>query len=180
MQLVHQIRRWRRVGLCTLLCMLLRGSGLAQTDASTPPAKPAQTSTTSSAKPKPTTAKQGRPRQDNCKEARPASHRLDAGPRNSDRPHPRALHAGRTFRNVGQCHPSRDAALSGRSRMAVEDDSRCPSTDQTRIRPQLRPPAQSRERNDVHCASRRRSEARGQISSAGKQHSPTIASNPPL
>jgi hypothetical protein len=57
MQLVHQIRRWRRVGLCTLLCMLLRGSGLAQTDASTPPAKPAQTSKTPSAKPKPTTAK---------------------------------------------------------------------------------------------------------------------------
>jgi hypothetical protein len=58
MQLVRQIRQWQgqRVALCTLLCLLVCGSGFAQTDASTPPPKPAQTAAAPAAKAKPNTA----------------------------------------------------------------------------------------------------------------------------
>jgi hypothetical protein len=39
------IRRWRRVGLCSLLCLAVHGLAIAQTETSTPPPKkPAQTS----------------------------------------------------------------------------------------------------------------------------------------
>ena len=50
-----QIRGWRRLGLCGVLCMAVNGLALAQTAASTPPKKPAQTSTTHTAKAKPST-----------------------------------------------------------------------------------------------------------------------------
>src|SRR5271157_3259619 len=51
-----QIRGWRRLGLCGVLCMAVHGLAVAQTTASTPPKKPAQTSTTHTAKAKhPTT-----------------------------------------------------------------------------------------------------------------------------
>jgi hypothetical protein len=39
-----QIRSWRRVGLCSLLCLAVHGLAIAQSDTSTPPKKPAQTS----------------------------------------------------------------------------------------------------------------------------------------
>ena len=80
--------------------------------------------------------------------------------------HPRALHARRAHRNVGRRHAGRDAALSGRSGMAVEDNSRFPSADQTRIRPQPRSPAQSGKRNDTH-ARRGRSKDGGETDSSG-------------
>src|SRR5208283_1494288 len=59
-----QIRGWRRVGLCGLLCLAVHGFAIAQTTTSTPPKKPAQTSTTHTAKAKQsttthTTAKHG-------------------------------------------------------------------------------------------------------------------------
>lgn len=47
--------QWQRVGLCTLLCLFACGSAVAQTDTSTPPTKPAQTSTTPAPKTKPHT-----------------------------------------------------------------------------------------------------------------------------
>jgi hypothetical protein len=37
-----QIRRWRRAGLCSLLCLAVHGLAIAQAEASTPPRKPAQ------------------------------------------------------------------------------------------------------------------------------------------
>jgi len=50
-----QIRGWRRLGLCGVLCVAVP-LAIAQTAASTPPKKPAQTSTTHTAKAKhPTT-----------------------------------------------------------------------------------------------------------------------------
>jgi hypothetical protein len=57
MQWTGKIRcwHWRRVGFCTLLCLLVRGSAVAQTDASTPPTKLAQTSATPAPKAKPHT-----------------------------------------------------------------------------------------------------------------------------
>ena len=36
------IRRWRRAGLCSLLCLAVPGLAVAQTETSTPPTKPAQ------------------------------------------------------------------------------------------------------------------------------------------
>jgi cytoskeletal protein RodZ len=44
MRLAHQIRRWRRVGLCSLLCLAVHGLAMAQTQTSTAPKKPAQAS----------------------------------------------------------------------------------------------------------------------------------------
>ncbi len=38
-----RIRRWRRVGICSLLCLAVHGLAMAQTETSTPPKKPAQT-----------------------------------------------------------------------------------------------------------------------------------------
>ena len=46
----EQIRRWRRVGLCGLLCVAVHGLAIA--DTSTPPTKPAQASTATAAKAK--------------------------------------------------------------------------------------------------------------------------------
>ncbi len=53
----EQIRRWRRVGLCGLLCVAVHGPAFA--DTSTPPKKAAQTSTVPAAKAKHHTS--GRP-----------------------------------------------------------------------------------------------------------------------
>jgi hypothetical protein len=50
MQRAHQIRRWLRIGLCSLLCLAVHGLAIA--DTSTPPKKPAQASTTPPAKAK--------------------------------------------------------------------------------------------------------------------------------
>ena len=47
-----QIRGWQRLGLCTLLCLAVHGLAIAQTATSTPPRKPAQASTTHTAKAK--------------------------------------------------------------------------------------------------------------------------------
>jgi hypothetical protein len=44
MRLAHQIRRWRRVGLCTLLCLAVHGLAMAQTPTSAAPEKPAHAS----------------------------------------------------------------------------------------------------------------------------------------
>ena len=46
----EQIRRWRRVGLCGLLCVAVHGLAIADTP--TPPTKPAPASTTPAAKAK--------------------------------------------------------------------------------------------------------------------------------
>lgn len=45
-----QIRRWQRVSLCGLLCLAAHGLAIAQTETSTPPKKPAQTSAAPSKK----------------------------------------------------------------------------------------------------------------------------------
>jgi hypothetical protein len=50
-----QIRGWRRLGLCGVLCVAVP-LAIAQTAASTPPKKPAQTSTTHTAKAKHSTS----------------------------------------------------------------------------------------------------------------------------
>jgi peptidoglycan hydrolase-like protein with peptidoglycan-binding domain len=50
MHWAEQIRRWRRVGLCGLLCMAVHGLAIADTP--TLPTKPAQASTTPAAKAK--------------------------------------------------------------------------------------------------------------------------------
>ena len=44
MHWLNQIRRWRQLGLCSLLCLAVPGLAMAQTQTSTPtaPAKPAQ------------------------------------------------------------------------------------------------------------------------------------------
>jgi cytoskeletal protein RodZ len=55
MQWTGKIRRWRWLGLCALLFLLVCGSAVAQTDTSTPPTKPAQTSATPAPKAKPHT-----------------------------------------------------------------------------------------------------------------------------
>jgi hypothetical protein len=39
-----QFRRWRQIGLCSLLCLAVHGLAIAQSDTSTPAKKPAQTS----------------------------------------------------------------------------------------------------------------------------------------
>ena len=39
-----QIRRWRMLGLCSLLCLAVHGLAIAQSETSAPPKKPAQTS----------------------------------------------------------------------------------------------------------------------------------------
>jgi hypothetical protein len=52
-----QIRGWQRVGLCGVLCVAMHGFATTQTVASTPPNKPAQPSTTHTAKAKHPTAK---------------------------------------------------------------------------------------------------------------------------
>ncbi len=44
MRAVDQFRRWRRLGLCSLLCLAVHGLAIAQSEISTPPKKPAQTS----------------------------------------------------------------------------------------------------------------------------------------
>jgi len=41
MHWADQIRRWRRVGLCSLLCLAAHGFGVAETKTSTPPKKTA-------------------------------------------------------------------------------------------------------------------------------------------
>lgn len=41
-----QVRRWRRIGLASLLCLAVPGFAIAQTQASTAPKKPAQASAT--------------------------------------------------------------------------------------------------------------------------------------
>src|SRR6266404_4463142 len=46
-----KIRRWRRVGLCSLLCLAVHGLAIAETT-STPPTKPAQASATQAKKSK--------------------------------------------------------------------------------------------------------------------------------
>jgi hypothetical protein len=51
----HWQRQLQRVALCVLLCLLACGSAVAQTDTSTPPTKPAQTSATPAPKAKPHT-----------------------------------------------------------------------------------------------------------------------------
>src|ERR1700682_3867511 len=50
MHWADQIRRWRRMGLCSLLCVAVHGLAIADTPPS--PAKPAQASTTPAAKAK--------------------------------------------------------------------------------------------------------------------------------
>lgn len=50
MHRTDQIRRWGRVGLCSLLCLAVHGFAAAQTDASTPPKKSAHTTSTTTAK----------------------------------------------------------------------------------------------------------------------------------
>jgi hypothetical protein len=47
MHWADQIRSWRRAGLCSLLCLAVHGFAAAQTDTSTPPKKPAHTTSTS-------------------------------------------------------------------------------------------------------------------------------------
>jgi hypothetical protein len=42
MGLADQMRRWRRVGLSSLLCLAVHGFAIAQTETTTPPEKPAQ------------------------------------------------------------------------------------------------------------------------------------------
>jgi hypothetical protein len=42
MRATVQIRRWRQVGRCSLLCLAVHGFAIAQTETSTPPKKPAQ------------------------------------------------------------------------------------------------------------------------------------------
>ena len=44
MRLADQIRRWRRAGLSSLLCLAIQGFAIAQTETATPPKKPATTS----------------------------------------------------------------------------------------------------------------------------------------
>ncbi|MGD0793482.1 MAG: peptidoglycan-binding domain-containing protein [Terriglobales bacterium] len=44
MRLADQIRRWRRAGLCSLLCLAVPGLAVAQTETSTAPKKPARAS----------------------------------------------------------------------------------------------------------------------------------------
>jgi Putative peptidoglycan binding domain len=44
MYLTYQIRRWRRVGLCGLLCLAVHGFAIAETETSTSPKKPAHAS----------------------------------------------------------------------------------------------------------------------------------------
>jgi hypothetical protein len=44
MHAIAQIRRWRRLGLCILVCLAVHGLALAQSETSTPPKEPAQTS----------------------------------------------------------------------------------------------------------------------------------------
>jgi hypothetical protein len=45
-----QIRRWRRVGLCSLLCLAVHGLAIAEAQTSTPPKKPAHASAAAPAK----------------------------------------------------------------------------------------------------------------------------------
>ena len=46
-----QITRWRRLGLCSLLCLAVPGFAIAQTETSTPPKKPAQSAAAPAKKP---------------------------------------------------------------------------------------------------------------------------------
>jgi hypothetical protein len=46
MHWADQIRRWRRVGLCSLLCLAVHGLAIAETQTSTSPKKPAHAATT--------------------------------------------------------------------------------------------------------------------------------------
>jgi Putative peptidoglycan binding domain len=46
------MRRWQRVGLCSLLCLAVHGFAVAQTETSPPPKKPAHASTAPTAKAK--------------------------------------------------------------------------------------------------------------------------------
>jgi cytoskeletal protein RodZ len=48
LRLTNPIRRWRRMGLCGLFCLVLPGFAIAQTDASTLPKKPAAPASASS------------------------------------------------------------------------------------------------------------------------------------
>ncbi len=76
---------------------------------------------------------------------------------------------------MGQRYAGRDAALSGRSGMAGEDDSRFPSADQTRIRPHPRSLAQSGKCNDdAHRARGGRSQGRVETDPACRQHSQAV------
>src|ERR1019366_2936154 len=52
MHLANQIRCWRRVGFCILLCLAVHGLAIAQTDTSTSPKKPAHAATTPAQKSK--------------------------------------------------------------------------------------------------------------------------------
>ena len=47
-----KIRRWRQIGLCTLLCLAVHGLAIAETKTSTSPTKPAQASATQAKKSK--------------------------------------------------------------------------------------------------------------------------------
>jgi hypothetical protein len=58
-----QIRRWRRVGLCGLLCLVVSVIASAQTETSAQPKSPAQTSTTQTAKAKTPTSTHASPKQ---------------------------------------------------------------------------------------------------------------------
>ena len=46
-----QIPRWRRLGLCSLLCLAVHALAIAQTETSTPPKKPAHTTAAPAGKP---------------------------------------------------------------------------------------------------------------------------------
>jgi hypothetical protein len=48
MRLTHPIRRWRRIGLSSLLCVAVHSLAIAQTQTPTPPKKPANASAASS------------------------------------------------------------------------------------------------------------------------------------
>jgi hypothetical protein len=55
MQAPAQIRRWQRIGLCCVLCLALRGLAIAESETSTAPKKPAESSPKPAQKSKPHT-----------------------------------------------------------------------------------------------------------------------------
>ncbi len=52
MRRFDQTQRWRQLGICSLLCLVLPGFSTAQTDASTSPKKPVPAAASHTAKPK--------------------------------------------------------------------------------------------------------------------------------
>ena len=51
MHVTAQIPRWRRIGLCGLLCLAVHGFAMAQTETTIPPKKPAQSAAAPAKKP---------------------------------------------------------------------------------------------------------------------------------